>query len=73
MAVKSGRSWTDVLIGTASSVPASIMIAGVELDVLHKLIVTLAAFIGLILSAIRLYDVLRSKFRCRCECREGQE
>jgi hypothetical protein len=35
--------------------------------------VTLAAFIGLILSAIRLYDVLRSKFRCRCECREGQE
>jgi hypothetical protein len=47
------------------------MIAGVELDVLHKLIVTLAAFIGLILSAIRLYDVLRSK--CRCGCRGEQE
>jgi hypothetical protein len=66
MAVKNGRSWVDVLIGTASSVPASIMIAGVELDVLHKLIVTLAAFIGLILSAIRLYEVLRGK------CKEGE-
>jgi len=63
MALKSGRSWADVLIGTASSVPASILIAGVELDVLHKLIVTLAAFIGLILSAIRLYEVLRGKRR----------
>ena len=67
MVLKSGRHWTDVLIGTASSVPASIMIAGVELDVLHKLIVTLAAFIGLILSAIRLYEVLRGKFRSERE------
>ena len=67
MALKNGRSWTDVLIGTASSVPASIMIAGVELDVIHKVIVTLAAFIGLILSAIRLYEVLRGKFRAEQE------
>ena len=67
MALSNGRQWTDVLIGTASSVPASIVIAGVELDVVHKVIVTLAAFIGLILSAIRLYEVLRGRFRAEQE------
>ena len=50
------QGWSDVAVGTASALPATIMIAGVDLDLIYKVIVTLAAFIGLCLSLLGLIE-----------------